>query len=114
MIRTAQKPSITSSPIAEQRTEETVESYCARNGVIDEYRKGLGLIPQVVQLTAPVRAELSEDGDTGEQWVTLLAPIGGSQQEMCDAFDRLTAAWIKAFPPAVREHLKADVTVTEI
>jgi len=77
---------------------ETVEDYCAREGLSEHVRAAVDLVPRFFPTAGPVQCEVEHSRETDESWVVLRFQVQGDVEQVLDWYDRYTAALLEAVP----------------
>src|SRR5207248_11493829 len=84
---------------------ETVEEYCAREGLSEHVRTAVGLVPRYFPTAGPVRCEVDYSHETDESWVTLCFEVRGDVEQTLDWYDRYVEALVEAVPWPERDKI---------
>ena len=77
---------------------ETVEEFCAREGLSEYVRMAVDLVPRYFRTAGPVRCEVDYSHETDESWVTLCFEVRGDVEQTLDWYDRYTEALLEVVP----------------
>src|SRR5947209_3562444 len=90
--------------------EESVEEFCAREGLSGYVRTAVDLVPRYFPTAGPVRCEVDYSRETDESWVTIRFEVDGSADEALDWYDHYIEALVEAVPWPHRDKLHIYLT----
>ena len=75
--------------------EESVEEFCAREGLSDYVRQAVDLVPRHFPTAGPVRCEVDYSRETDESWVTVRFEVDGREYQMIEQNPEKPSRWGK-------------------